>query len=508
MATPAQHLPGCYRNICCEPGESLPGYLLRVAESNSYQGIRDLLRQATIKSTRQTRVQVLKLYADEAGLAHLGRMTVGDPQHLTRFAAQPLSDVTANTPGEALYMQQRRVDIDALLPLRAAVCPRCLLDYGYAREEWDLAPVTVCVEHESLLVDQCTSCNAPITWDRPYLFHCEECAADLRAIESARVQPQVVAIATHLQVLAPFRLQDHKGRIFVIDWEEMFHLLKVLLLPDSFWCAGEFPPSFVTDTTLTQRHRVIELLAPSLAGATYDIEKLRSKAAHALAPLEALPIRGAKEDIGVRYLVAEAGLSQELAAALCGREESGEAPTAAEVFGGRPPSLRSHAAIARFLNANVTDVCRLIQLGVIAPRVKGDIGHDVDHLLNARRFLDSLVGLEGLSKLVGVRAGEADLHAYGLFPPWNSESPSDFRVMPERLIELQRRLAVRWFESTEPHNARTLGSLAESHTDPFEFVSRVTQHIIMGTLKSFRWKPPFRWVDIEVCLADLQSLQT
>jgi hypothetical protein len=84
------YLPGCYRNLPCESGESLAGYLARLAEANGYPGIRALLRAAALPCSGPVRTHMLTLYQNRAQLERLSRMAVGDPQHLERFACDPL----------------------------------------------------------------------------------------------------------------------------------------------------------------------------------------------------------------------------------------------------------------------------------------------------------------------------------------------------------------------------------------------------------------------------------
>ena len=54
------------------------------------------------------------------------------------------------------------------------LCPLCVNRSGYARDIWDVALSTICVEHNCLLIDHCTDCGAAIRWNRPALEvgHC------------------------------------------------------------------------------------------------------------------------------------------------------------------------------------------------------------------------------------------------------------------------------------------------------------------------------------------------
>src|SRR5690606_33772743 len=108
--------------------------------------------------------------------------------------------------------EERRVDVDAVLPERCAICPACLDQFGYVRDSWDLAPVTVCVHHGSVLIDECPSCQAPIGLNRASLFHCNECALDFRQTQSRAASEKSIAVVSDFEALAPFRVADVSGR--------------------------------------------------------------------------------------------------------------------------------------------------------------------------------------------------------------------------------------------------------------------------------------------------------
>jgi len=309
------YLPGCYCNLPCERGESLPGYLLRLAEANGYGGIREFLRIADVSPHKSLRAQLLQLRTDAHTLARIGRIAVGDARHLDPFLAEALPADPGLGPPEALFFEERRVDVDALYPARSAVCPACLADGGIAREEWDLAPVTVCAAHGTVLIDACPTCGAALEWSRPQLLYCGQCGADLRGAPAVPASPAAQEVSMHFQVLAPFRVKIHGGRRLVVDWDEMFRAFKALLLPDWAWALASYPRILVADSAVAARHALIEQLAGTLSGAQYDLTTLRGKARQALAPLTALPNPQALEEAALEFLAVVVGLSRELAAA-------------------------------------------------------------------------------------------------------------------------------------------------------------------------------------------------
>lgn len=496
------YLPGCYRNLACETGESLAGYLARLAEGNGYTGICALLRAASVQYMGPTRSQILKLYTDHARLGRLSRIAVGDPRHLEQLICEPLPHplrtYPMQMPTEALFRHERRVDLDALLPYRAPVCTLCLDEFGYVREEWELAPVTVCAIHGCRLIDQCGACESALSWDRPRIAYCGHCHCDLRAISAELANQDARDVSADFQALAPFRLADGYGRSYIVDWDEMFKAVKALLLPDWSWAKGEFPKLHVAHTTIAFRHALIEKLARIRSNARYDMSEFQWKARRALAPLRALPLEHALEEIATHYLEAEVGLSRELAVGLSGLSDRGVPARAVDVSGGIPPVVECEHELERILNATTDEVGRLLSLNVIRPRASSDIGYDADDLLRAKRYLDSLVNTDGLSRLVGVTVTNEDLHSQGLFPRWSLNNRSDGRVTPEKLVELQLDLVALWHRAKAPADPVTVRSLAAAADRPLEVVIAVIKDIMMGTIKRLTWKPPFAWTDIAV----------
>lgn len=155
----------------------------------------------------------------------------------------------------------------------------------------------------------------------------------------------------------------------------------------------------------------------------------------------------------------------------------------------------SNAASA---DAMADDITQLLALRVITPRTSREVGHDADELLRAREYLDALVGIDGLSKLVGVRVSEGDLQPMGLFPRWNPHARGDARVAPERVLELHRALTVLWHRARTPTDRVSLRALANSSPHPFAVVEAAVKSITAGLVTHFAWKPPFAWVDLEI----------
>lgn len=74
------------------------------------------------------------------------------------------------------------------------VCPRCLVERGYAKLEWDLTAFVACCVHRCLLVDRCESCGRALQPTRPAVDVCS-CGAFIEggnSDEAADVDPVVL----------------------------------------------------------------------------------------------------------------------------------------------------------------------------------------------------------------------------------------------------------------------------------------------------------------------------
>ncbi len=125
-------------------GESIQGYLLRLAEANGYR-LPWLLRQAAIPPTYATT-------PFDAGVAP--RVLGAGAGAIAAAAAWPVP----NRRG-LVDMGGHHLPAALLLPGRKRICPACLSGDGIARQFWQLLPAVACVEHESLLMDECPACH-------------------------------------------------------------------------------------------------------------------------------------------------------------------------------------------------------------------------------------------------------------------------------------------------------------------------------------------------------------
>lgn len=147
-------------------GESLPGYLLRLTEENSYDSLRWIPERAGL-TVDPAQGRWAELWRPGPHLARLCEMT-------------GVSDVELKSLLEQLVP-------DCLVRWKAPkVCPACLREESWCRKVWDVLPFTVCPLHRVVLIDSCPHCDRPLSWARKSVSVCR-CGYDWR-----RISPPVV----------------------------------------------------------------------------------------------------------------------------------------------------------------------------------------------------------------------------------------------------------------------------------------------------------------------------
>lgn len=80
---------------------------------------------------------------------------------------------------------------------KARYCPDCLLNGEYHRQHWSFNLVTICLEHECLLLDHCTHCYETVTVSDICKNICSKCKLSLSRGESADISTDEVGIEAH-----------------------------------------------------------------------------------------------------------------------------------------------------------------------------------------------------------------------------------------------------------------------------------------------------------------------
>jgi len=78
-----------------------------------------------------------------------------------------------------------------------ALCPLCISELGYMKRVWDHRFVTTCTIHNILLIETCSKCSSPITWDRTEVNRCK-CGT---AFDKAKLTPANSSYTSATQII-------------------------------------------------------------------------------------------------------------------------------------------------------------------------------------------------------------------------------------------------------------------------------------------------------------------
>jgi hypothetical protein len=426
-------------------------------------------------------------------------MAVGDIDHLQHYLVRSIGD-------EAVFFNDCRVDNDALLVARAQVCPLCLREEQFMREEWELAMVTVCTRHKVRLMDMCPVCRQPIEWTRSVLRNCNNCGLDFGEAVTAAVDDSDCDFANDFSALAPFRFTLHGGGQQIHSWDTAFRVFKSLALPTRYWAESEWPARYVQSMPVDERHLTAKMLGNTRSNGSYRLMNMNEVVHALLSPLDAVPREGIIASRSMRFLHSEVGIPRDVAAAICSPTPIFGTPTGAQVFGGFPPHISGLRELASFLAVDHETVSGLIEIGMIDIPSGEHPGFDIDQVLAAQSFLTvGLLGVADIARLVGV---PIDWHEHGfdeLLPTWNRKHPADVRVAVEHVTNIQLQLTTRWRNALPPERPICLRTLGASSGKPFQTVALAVNMLLSGGFRHIGWGPMFDWASLQI--DESQSMQ-
>jgi len=170
--------------------ESLPGYLLKLTEENSYDSLRWIPERAGL-TIDPARGQWADLYRPGP--------------HLARFCEMAgLSEAELESLREPLVP-------DCLVRWKAPkVCPACLREESWCRKAWDVLSFTVCPLHRVVLIDFCPGCRRFLSWSRKSVSVCR-CGYDWRRIRSPLLKEDEESFVAARWMLAVWRGKTGEG---------------------------------------------------------------------------------------------------------------------------------------------------------------------------------------------------------------------------------------------------------------------------------------------------------
>ncbi|MET7014771.1 TniQ family protein [Uliginosibacterium flavum] len=185
-------------------GESLHGFVLRVADAN---GIQDELSwgwRASICGRALSAEKALQ------NVSSLTGVRVDELQGLAHLFLTSHGTDTCEWMGHNLRRSVFRI--------HPSICPQCLEDNPATRGIWDLRLITACTRHRSWLVDTCSSCLAPLSWRRKGVFTCS-CGADLtREQRNTPVPDEILAVTSFVEQQIMRDLPEAQSEIRLPAW--------------------------------------------------------------------------------------------------------------------------------------------------------------------------------------------------------------------------------------------------------------------------------------------------
>lgn len=189
------------------PNESLPSFLVRLAQLNHYDSptvltrlcLRDRLGDERATCPRWditwariatlTGVAPTRLYASSV---HRFAALLNFPDHQAECLTLPGGEVVA---GLVLQKRSKQLRPDSA----AQFCPDCLRLNSYHRLTWIPLAVSACVQHQRLLLDRCPRCHGPVSIRAVVAACCAHCEADLTRLQGRSLKRDV--IGQHAQQL-------------------------------------------------------------------------------------------------------------------------------------------------------------------------------------------------------------------------------------------------------------------------------------------------------------------
>lgn len=151
-------------------GESVPGYLLRLAIDNGWDSLSQFLAAYKIKSSKHIDLHNSHLIDAISELLGHTRSSIEDPCLPATF--------------RALKRDENR-NFHVLALAEPHVCPLCMKESNSHKTEWQYLPFTHCIKHEAELISKCPHCATEFEWDCALMNGgCSECGATWDAMKS------------------------------------------------------------------------------------------------------------------------------------------------------------------------------------------------------------------------------------------------------------------------------------------------------------------------------------
>lgn len=223
MLSTSSKNPRLLRRAEPQPGESLWGYVTRLAELNHYSSSMHVFEAAGVRSDIWSLVRAgfgSTMPEDEERFLQLVDISI---QQLDSVRFRPDPDCGLHYfcgPVGA------RVPRFALRDFRWQFCPKCLAEQPYHRAVWNVALVTTCPSHGCYLIDACPRCAKKLSIGMGSVCRCS-CEFELAASPLRRATPEECGFSARVEQLWTGDIPN-EGLNSVVETLSLVHLIRLV----------------------------------------------------------------------------------------------------------------------------------------------------------------------------------------------------------------------------------------------------------------------------------------
>lgn len=477
--------------------ESVRDFVTRLDEVNGHGG-HGVVLGLLAERAGQTLLTTTSVVCDDAALAALEVLAEQPAGSLRRERWRPMDSAA----GPYFHVRGAPIPRDALMTGHAQVCPLCLAESGYGREDWELSAVTVCVHHRVALVDACPSCGREISLQRPGVCVCSRCAGDLRLARTIAADEAEVVLADFVAALAPYRLRVH-GQTLLDPAESLFALCRVMHVEAVPPIKRPMGARQFNRLPIAGRRAAARRVAAALDGNAIDAAVLHTELLGRVAHRLPYVSQGVAMESVVRSLAQDDYISVEARRALSYGSFSGGAPTPVTVFGARLPSLADDEAAQLFLGCAADDWDWLNEQVTLVR--SGELEtFDAESLLAARRRLEKLVPQEEMDSRLGVPGLVARLRAANVLQRGAIRAGG---CDLDALVQVLDRLK----ELSDLHGAGASGLVHVASGVSSDHLGAAYTFVLASALRNalrrFAWLAPYALSDLWIDASDAEAMR-
>jgi hypothetical protein len=478
--------------------ESLSGFVARLAECNFYDGPRSIFDLLQLRTGKRI-LSILDVASDRDQLHALECLAAMPERSLLGahwYEVQSVAEVHYGVQGVP-------IPLDALMTEHAQVCPLCLAEGGYAKQEWDYSAVTVCSAHSSTLIAECAACGEELSQLRPRLTHCGECGADLRLARVEAASVEEVRLTEYIAAVAPYRLAGGVSQI-VDGASSLFGLVHTMSFDGLDIVQGHWRARRMRSLGMRARRAAALRVARALDGNVVDgyrlhlqlLDLVAHRRPHLPSHLWSAPLF---------EFVSQGNFLSVEARQLLGLGRFGaERPRAIEVLGKQPKMVTTAAEARAFVGCKDEIWTWLERRYPLQPPRKG-FGYDLDLLLTARAHARDLALFEDSDTRLGIHGLTERLVKSNVLRRVPGHSRLiDLRETGQVLDALKLKAAAHHGDNC---GLVPLRYIATSLSERIDLYASFIAHALRSALVRFAWTGPYTVNDFWVLPADVAKIR-